>query len=97
LAVKEIGAPLKTTQKPGSKTPVVPASELEKIGVKILTFSTQAHLAAGKAIWDLMQEIKRTGTDEAFYDRYMSVDQREALVGTPAYQELQRRFLVHPE
>jgi 2,3-dimethylmalate lyase len=60
---REVQAPLLSNQVPGGRTPAVTASELEKLGYKIVIFPTVGFMAASLAIEQALSQLKETGTD----------------------------------
>jgi 2,3-dimethylmalate lyase len=60
---REVKAPLLSNQVPGGRTPALTASELEKLGYKIVIFPVVGLMAATLAIEKALSELKRTGTD----------------------------------
>lgn len=96
MAARSIDVPVMTSQVAGSETPFIPAHELQEMGIKMVIFAAGTLRVAGKAIRDLMQEIKRTGTDKGFHDRYLSIQERNDLVGKPAIESLRRKFVKFP-
>jgi len=61
--VREVEAPLLSNQVPGGRTPAVTASELEKLGYKIVIFPAVGFMAAALAIEEALSKLKETGTD----------------------------------
>jgi 2-methylisocitrate lyase-like PEP mutase family enzyme len=76
----------------GGKTPHVPTSELERIGYNILIFASDAQRAAIFAMQRVLQELKTQGTTE-YFDDLVTFQDRERIVNTAHYLELQERFL----
>jgi 2-methylisocitrate lyase-like PEP mutase family enzyme len=97
-AVDTVGVPLMIfngAMKPGdsgNKLTFLTAAELQKIGVKMVTFGNGVTRLIGKAVKDLMEEIKRTGTDNAFVDRMLTKGELQALNGMPARDALRKKF-----
>jgi 2,3-dimethylmalate lyase len=60
---REVEAPLLSNQVPGGRTPAVTASELEKLGYKIVIFPAVGFMAAALAIEEALSKLKETGTD----------------------------------
>lgn len=77
----------------GGKTPFVPTDELEQMGYDILLFASDVQRAAIFAMHRLLDELydKRTS---AYFDDMVSFQEREQIVNTLRYQELQERFLT---
>jgi carboxyvinyl-carboxyphosphonate phosphorylmutase len=60
---REVEAPLLSNQVPGGRTPAVTATELEKLGYKIVIFPAVGFMAAAIAIEKALARLKDTGTD----------------------------------
>lgn len=80
----------------GNRLTFLTARELQEIGVKLVTFGNGVTRLVGKAIQDLMEEIKRTGTDNGFVDRMLTKVELHALAGTTARDALREKFQTVP-
>ena len=60
---REIKAPLLSNQVPGGKTPGLTATELEKLGYKIVIFPVVSLMSATLAIESALTKLKERGTD----------------------------------
>jgi 2-methylisocitrate lyase-like PEP mutase family enzyme len=76
----------------GGKTPFVPTDELERMGYDIILFASDVQRAAIFAMRRLLYELHRKGTSE-YFEEVVSFQEREQIVNTTHYQELQERFL----
>jgi methylisocitrate lyase len=76
----------------GGKTPHVPTDELERIGYHIIIFASDTQRAAIFAMQRVLQELKTQGTTE-YFDDLVTFQDRERIVDTAHYLELQERFL----
>jgi methylisocitrate lyase len=76
----------------GGKTPHVPTDELERIGYHIIIFASDTQRAAIFAMQRVLQELKTQGTTE-YFDDLVTFQDRERIVDTVHYLELQERFL----
>jgi 2-methylisocitrate lyase-like PEP mutase family enzyme len=76
----------------GGKTPFVPTDELERMGYDIILFASDVQRAAIFAMRRLLYELYNKGTSEHFGE-VVSFQEREQIVNTPYYQDLQKRFL----
>ncbi|MFC1864315.1 oxaloacetate decarboxylase [Chloroflexota bacterium] len=90
---RSINAPLLVNMDEGTKTPMLTALELEKIGYKIVIFPRSAPCAAAKTIQELMQLLKETGTTQGFSDRIVTFEERNLLTGLTRYKEMERKYL----
>ena len=101
-AVDYVGVPMMIyngAMKPGdtgNTLTYLTAHDLQKIGVKMVTFGNGVTRTVGKSIRDLMEEIKRTGTDNGFVDRMLTKGELHALAGAPARDALRERFQTVP-
>jgi methylisocitrate lyase len=77
----------------GGKTPFVPTDELEKMGYNILLFASDVQRAAIFAMRRLLHELYDKRTSE-YFDDVVSFQEREQIVDSRRYQELQERFLT---
>lgn len=76
----------------GGKTPYVPTAELERMGYDVIIFASDAQRAAIFAMRRLLQTLKEQGTGEFFPDT-VNFQEREGIVDTDYYMQLQERYL----
>ncbi|MCP4722815.1 MAG: oxaloacetate decarboxylase [Desulfobacteraceae bacterium] len=76
----------------GGKSPLLSASELQKIGYNTVVFPVSATYAVAKAIKDLMATIKETGTSEGFLENMMIFDQFSQLIGLDDLRRLENSY-----
>ncbi len=76
----------------GGKTPFVSTDELERMGYAIILFASEAQRAAIYAMRRLLHDIREKRTAE-YFDEIVNFQEREQIVNTAHYQELQERFL----
>lgn len=76
----------------GGKTPYVPTDELERLGYDIMLFASDVQRAAIFAMRRLLQEMAGKRTSE-FFDDMVSFQEREQVVKTSHYLQLQERYL----
>jgi carboxyvinyl-carboxyphosphonate phosphorylmutase len=89
---KEIHAPLLSNQVPGGRTPALTASELEKLGYKIVIFPVVGLMAATLAIENALIELQRTGTDWHEGRPVLSPLEIFQKVGIDAWLEAERKY-----
>ncbi len=77
----------------GGKTPLLNVRELEELGYKIVIFPRSAPSAAAKAIQEIMQTLKKTGTTESAIDRIVTFEERNQITGLARYQQLEKEYL----
>ena len=63
------------------KSPLIPASELERLGFKIVIFPVSALLAVSYTVKNLMSELKREGTTLGLIDSMVSLNECFESVG----------------
>jgi 2,3-dimethylmalate lyase len=78
------------------KTPILSADDVTGFGYKLMILPNFSTLAAIKAMSDVFQEIKRTGTVAGIVDRCATFKEFTALGGLAELQEAERRFKVQP-
>lgn len=76
----------------GAKTPLLPVSRLDELGYKIVIIPSDAQRAAIHAMQRVLQTIKLDGHSGALADEMASFQDREAIVNTAHYIELDKRF-----
>lgn len=64
-----------------SKTPLLPAEQLAKMGFKILLYPNAALYLGAYAIREGLRVLSETGTTTSLYDRMMTFAERQKLVG----------------
>lgn len=89
----EIDAPLLLNMvTKGGKTPYVPTDELERMGYDILIFASDVQRAAIFAMRRVLQELRERRTTE-FYPDIVGFQEREGIINTAYYLELEERYL----
>jgi carboxymethylenebutenolidase len=73
------------------------AYELQKLGMKLVTFGNGVTRRVGKAIEELMAEIKRTGTENAFADRMITKVELQTYSGGRARDAMRKRYATEAE
>ena len=76
----------------GGKTPLVPLARLAELGYRVVIIPSDLQRAAIRAMEDTLVAIRRDGNSRAVAGRMASFDEREAVIGTPEYLELDRRY-----
>ena len=76
----------------GGKTPFVPTEDLERLGYDIVIFASEVQRAAIFAMQRLLRVLYETRTAESFGD-VVSFQERERIVNTAHYLQLQERYL----
>lgn len=89
---RRVAAPTLINMFEGGKTPLVPLARLEQLGYRIVIIPSDLQRAAIRAMDDVLAAIRRDGNSRAVSDRMASFAEREAVVGTADYMELDRRY-----
>ncbi len=80
----------------GGKTPLMPASELEALGYKIVIVPSDTQRAAIAAMRRVLEAIRRDGHSGALAGEMVSFKDREVIVDTARYLADGQRFGVRP-
>ena len=89
----EIDAPLLLNMvAKGGKTPYVPTADLERMGYNMMLFASDAQRAAIFAMRRLLASLKTERTTE-FFDDMVNFQDREAIVNTAHYLQLQAQYM----
>lgn len=89
---QEVPGPLLANMVEGGRTPVLPRTELESLGFTILLYANVALRAAQAGVTRALEALRRDGTTSAVLDEIASWEDRQAAVGKPYYDELERRY-----
>jgi len=92
VIVQSINAPLLVNMVEGGKTPILTTGELEEMGVNIVIFPIDAQCVAAKAIQELMQELKVTGSVKGFAHRRVTFDEYQSITGLAKYEEMEKKY-----
>ena len=85
--------PLMVNMFKGGKTPLLPASRLEKMGFRIAIFPSESQRAAIYAMREALQLLKRDGSTEAMDSRLATFKERDRIVGLDEWQQLEEKYL----
>jgi carboxyvinyl-carboxyphosphonate phosphorylmutase len=88
----EISAPVLVNMIKGSRTPILPSKDLEKMGFKIAIYPNEAHRAALWAVQACVRHLKEKGTTEGF-EGMIDFAAREEIVGTARWNALGRKYV----
>lgn len=80
-AAKSLDVPLLYNYVETGKSPLIPASELEALGFKIVIFPVSALLTICRVVTDLMGELKQKGTTSHLLDSMVNVEECFNIVG----------------
>jgi 2-methylisocitrate lyase-like PEP mutase family enzyme len=78
----------------GGKTPLIPVARLEKIGYHVVIIPSDTQRAAIKAMQRALAALARDGSTAALRDDMVSFKEREAVIGTAAYLDRDKRYAV---
>ena len=85
--------PLMVNMFKGGKTPLLPASRLEKMGFRIAIFPSETQRAAIYAMREALAMLKRDGSTEAMDNRLTTFKERDRIVGLEEWERLERQYL----
>ena len=93
LVNSELKIPSIANMVEGGKTPSLTAQELEDLGYALAVCPTAGTFAMAKAVMDVFEELKRTGTTAGVKDRMIQFCDFNSLIGLDKYSELEARFV----
>ena len=85
-------APLLANMVEGGKTPILAASELERLGYRIAIFPGGTVRALAHALKDYFSSLKTHGTTTPYRERMLDFDQLNEVIGTPQMLALGKRY-----
>jgi carboxyvinyl-carboxyphosphonate phosphorylmutase len=77
----------------GGRTPQLSNNELARIGYKIVIYPTASVYTMAKAMLDLMESLKKTGTTRNMYDHMMTFEDFNELIGLPEIRKAENKYL----
>ena len=89
---KAIKAPLVANMIEGGATPLISASELNKMGFKIILYPLSVLFANTFATINILKELKKTGTTKKLSSKLVSFDQFNDLVELRKFRKLEKRY-----
>ncbi len=93
LIGQSFDCPLLVNMAERGKTTLLPAHELEALGLCLVIFPGSLYRAAFPAMQRVLVEIKRAGTTQGILDHLPSFAGRNQIAGLARYYDLERRFL----
>lgn len=78
----------------GGKTPLLPAARLGALGYRIVIIPSDLQRAAMHAMASTLAAIRRDGDSHAMREQMVTFAERERVIGTDEYLELDRRYGV---
>jgi len=89
---KSINAPLVANMIEGGRTPISSATNLSKIGFKIILYPLSILYANTFATVKIMKELKKTGTTKKFEKELVNFDQFNDLVELSKFRKLEEKY-----
>ena len=96
-ATKILGIPLLYNYVETGKSPLIPASELEELGFKIVIFPVSALLTVCRVVTDLMRELKQNGSTSHLLDNMVNVEECFNIVGLDAMLSKDASYSAEPQ
>lgn len=94
---RRVDAPLFANLIERGRTPLVPLNDLVEMGYKIAIYPLATLYAAAQAVRNVLVELREGGTTEPLIDRMIAFEEFNQLIGLPAYQELEARYVPADE
>ena len=76
----------------GGKTPMLPREDLQRMGFSIVLYANASLQAAALAIQQILGVLKTSGSLIGHEHRLVSFEERQRLVGKPAFDALEARY-----
>ena len=89
---KSINAPLVANMIEGGATPLSSASELYKMGFKIILYPLSVLYANTYASMKILTELKKSGNTKKFHKKVVNFNQFNDLVELPKFRKLEKRY-----
>lgn len=92
IIAQALDKPLMANMVEKGKTPLLPASELEKLGYAFVVYPVSAVYAVTKTLSELFQQLKNQGTTQNCLDRMIPFTEFNNIIGLPEYNKLQNKY-----
>jgi len=89
---QRVDAPLLVNIVEGGDTPMLPAAELGELGFSIVLYANSALRGALFGARAVLEELRSTGSTAGALDRMIEWEERQRLVGKPAFDDLSDRY-----
>jgi len=89
---RRVDAPLLVNIVEGGDTPMLPAAELGELGFSIVLYANSALRGALFGARAVLEELRSTGSTAGALDRMIEWEERQRLVGKPAFDDLSDRY-----
>ncbi len=76
----------------GGKTPMIPVSELNDLGFSIVLYANACLQITISSVQEMLARLKAEGSLIGFEDRLASFDKRQAVLGAPDFERLEKRY-----
>jgi methylisocitrate lyase len=76
----------------GGKTPILPLRELKEMGYKLVIYPVSAHMAAIKAMQEVLAVLKRYGSTTAYAAQMVSFQEMFEVVGRSKFTALEKKY-----
>jgi len=76
----------------GGKTPILPLQELKEMGYKLVIYPVSAHMAAIKAMQEVLAVLKQEGTTARFASRMVPFQEMFEVVGRSNFTALEKKY-----
>lgn len=77
----------------GGRTVLLSNKELEAIGYKLVIYPTASTYVTSKAMFDLMNSLKETGTTAGYMDHMITFTEFNDLIGLSSYREKEEKYV----
>jgi len=89
---RRVDGPLLVNIVEGGDTPMLPAAELGELGFSIVLYANSALRGALFGARAVLEELRSTGSTAGALDRMIEWEERQRLVGKPAFDDLSDRY-----
>ena len=76
----------------GGKTPILPLQELKEMGYKLVIYPVSAHMAAIKAMQEVLAVLKQDGTTARFASQMVPFQEMFEVVGRSKFTALEKKY-----
>lgn len=87
-----LDGPLVANMVEGGKTPLLTVGELGGLGFSMVLFANAALRVAQRAVIEVLNELRTTGSTYALLDRMATWDERQGAVGKPHFDALEQKY-----
>jgi 2-methylisocitrate lyase-like PEP mutase family enzyme len=91
--ISEVRALHMANMLPGGRTPMLKAKELQEIGYSVVAYATACTYTVARAVRDLFETLRSTGTTAGFEDRMIVFDEFNRLVGLEEIRKMEDEYM----